>query len=1025
VVTSSAPAGVVAAGGSPGPNLGTKTIPKGSDPLGAIQIDPTPQIVIDPATDDGMYVQVVDAGNAGSRHGNLAFSQRLGGVWTPLTGISQPDYVAAPVLSETHDQASVTAGTPEVVVYKAADLPPDSTRSQYFAAQDIRYRYFDDRSWNDEQSLTSNDLEDSAPAVSFNAAAQGVVAWGHNTDPNPLSDSGMYERAANETHVAVWDPTTHRFSAPVTLTNDAVADGHPTVLAGADGMLRVARLRDTAGGGTEVCFSTYDGAKSSAPAPLSTVGLPSQDAIQDIRLADDASGLVHVLMAIHGTSPDGTVDSRLVDRVSPEAGWTQPATVQTVAQGAHFSNLRMTRDASGGLIAYWQASDGNDNSVWGSRFDPGPSGPASWSSPFQLTNNTDAAVEPTLAVDTNGRLQVAYDHQVPVGQQGDGTSTDPSIAGRVVSGDVMTSSVRLLPELSFSRVMSFPYRDQAASGTQAVADAQIVNCGLAATDVSIQFYDGLPDQKGTLVGTRKVHLSPGQTYDVEQPYDVLDGSHVYAMEPAAAGGVEMIGTDDNTSSVSLVGLTDLTVAGVTLSDPTPHGGEVVTVTVKVQNLSDHPVNNVAVSLALADPALAFESSNALGSWLVAGLAAFGQATETFSWPVPAVGGTFELTATVDPADTIAEAVESNNAGHLDVSVLPDAAIREMAATLLEKSGEGNAQITADIANTGAADLTNVQVTLLWSLNNGAFQVVSTQTISALPHQGFASVSFTADALAGQDRYRLIVDPAGVALDCNRTNNIGDQLLVVQALPDLTVVGLSLNPSSPIVGSPFFVRAVIANAGIAPAQGVLVEVFDGIPGTDVLLGSTTVDNVQPLGSVAVSIPVVNAKLTPGIHILVVVVDRLEKILEITDLNKDATIAATVVTNDVTPPTCTVSPLPPFVLSPRFTVNWSGHDNPGGTGIADFDIYDSVDGGAFVRWLTHTTANSVVFTGAAAHTYSFYSVATDRAGDVQPTPRAQATTTVLAVRQPPILGLASIPTIPSGNGPDDSVSVDDAV
>src|SRR5581483_3559641 len=60
---------------------------------------------------------------------------------------------------------------------------------------------------------------------------------------------------------------------------------------------------------------------------------------------------------------------------------------------------------------------------------------------------------------------------------------------------------------------------------------------------------------------------------------------------------------------------------------------------------------------------------------------------------------------------------------------------------------------------------------------------------------------------------------------------------------------------------------------------------------------------------------------------------------------------------------------------------------------FDVYVSDDGGPFTAFLTDTTQTSATFTGLAGHTYGFYSVATDRAGNSQATSgSAQATTLV---------------------------------
>ena len=98
-----------------------------------------------------------------------------------------------------------------------------------------------------------------------------------------------------------------------------------------------------------------------------------------------------------------------------------------------------------------------------------------------------------------------------------------------------------------------------------------------------------------------------------------------------------------------------------------------------------------------------------------------------------------------------------------------------------------------------------------------------------------------------------------------------------------------------------------------------------------------------------------------------------------------------TIDATVPTSSVAALPANEPT-SFTVNWSGQDT-GGSGIASYDVYDSVNGGAYTLWQNDTTATSAIFTGTVGDTYAFYSVATSNVGTVQPMPTAaQASTTV---------------------------------
>ncbi len=97
-------------------------------------------------------------------------------------------------------------------------------------------------------------------------------------------------------------------------------------------------------------------------------------------------------------------------------------------------------------------------------------------------------------------------------------------------------------------------------------------------------------------------------------------------------------------------------------------------------------------------------------------------------------------------------------------------------------------------------------------------------------------------------------------------------------------------------------------------------------------------------------------------------------------------------DTTPPTSMVGSLPAQTTSTSFLVSASGTDPNGSngsapSGIASFAIYVSTDNGLYTLFATVTPANpSALFTGQPGHTYGFYSVATDAAGNVQPRPTA---------------------------------------
>ena len=85
-------------------------------------------------------------------------------------------------------------------------------------------------------------------------------------------------------------------------------------------------------------------------------------------------------------------------------------------------------------------------------------------------------------------------------------------------------------------------------------------------------------------------------------------------------------------------------------------------------------------------------------------------------------------------------------------------------------------------------------------------------------------------------------------------------------------------------------------------------------------------------------------------------------------------------DVLAPVSQVQPL--GADSPReFAVTWTGTDD---RGIAHFDIYVSIDGGAYSLWQERTRESGALFNGETGRTYAFYSRATDFAGNTEAAP-----------------------------------------
>jgi hypothetical protein len=137
-------------------------------------------------------------------------------------------------------------------------------------------------------------------------------------------------------------------------------------------------------------------------------------------------------------------------------------------------------------------------------------------------------------------------------------------------------------------------------------------------------------------------------------------------------------------------------------------------------------------------------------------------------------------------------------------------------------------------------------------------------------------------------------------------------------------------------------------------------------------------------------------------------------------------------DTTPPTSSVKTLPTY--SPgSFPLSWSGSDNGGSDAIASYSVYYTEDSGTTPTLLLGPTAStSTMFTqGQDGHRYTFYTIATDQAGNVQARPVAPTTTTVdtippaSSVNPLPPLSLPSITVSWSGLDPSDPLGVSSGI
>jgi|GEM_PF-1647902 len=107
----------------------------------------------------------------------------------------------------------------------------------------------------------------------------------------------------------------------------------------------------------------------------------------------------------------------------------------------------------------------------------------------------------------------------------------------------------------------------------------------------------------------------------------------------------------------------------------------------------------------------------------------------------------------------------------------------------------------------------------------------------------------------------------------------------------------------------------------------------------------------------------------------------------------------------PPVSAVFALPAH--SPAtFGVVWSGANFVGQASLAYYDIFVSDNSAPFTVWQARTTSTGGLYNGLPGHTYAFYSVATDTAGNVEAPPATpDSMTTVTLSNTPPTIAFAT--------------------
>jgi len=614
----------------------------------------------------------------------------------------------------TPDMVAIGNDLLTVWIYDDPARTPTNRTEVVFSAYDSTTE-----TWSTPMAAADDGTADFHPQLAALANGDVLLAWENvgevldePVDPNdPDQVQAKLEEMKSKTEIAVamYDATARTWSAQIVMTDNEFLDRSPRLAAAADGTAMLTWISNvanhemgTSSAPNDIHYVAYDGSTWSAPADVA-LGVPS---VVKSAMAYDGTNAVLVFVGdtddntqtpedreLFAVTYDGSgwgtvaqLTADVVEDASPQAAYDSNgelflvwygdgdivmatdlslADEQTIVdqQGEASSGAADFRVASGdgGQISLvWQDASDDLVDMWYASYDPAVS---IWSKPQRLTS--DESMEHAMApvFDGSGDLVVAYDKvqivretrtvivggdeiqidNVPVPSQ-----TDLYVLRHVVSGDLTVDSadVTVSPE-------------NPLAGMLAAVKARVRNLGdVPATSVTVAFYDGDPNNAGTLIDTATISgpLVGGDEAEVNVGWLVPASTAPHDVYVVVDPSLEQEDRDRNNNTAVLAGVMKPDVAITEIGAQTAGPNHIITVRVANDGALDVTMVNVALRKDAVDGELL--TSFSIADPIVPG--AYRDVSWVWEDAGPFPGGSAEVFAVADEANEIDEFDEDNN-----------------------------------------------------------------------------------------------------------------------------------------------------------------------------------------------------------------------------------------------------------------------------------------------------------------------------------------------------------------------------
>ena len=439
-------------------------------------------------------------------------------------------------------------------------------------------------------------------------------------------------------------------------------------------------------------------------------------------------------------------------------------------------------------------------------------------------------------------------------------------------------------------------------GESAQVNCEIHNVGVqSAQNVSINFYEGNPDEGGQLIGNSAIaEIAAGgqETATANWQVPTTEGAYrVYVTVDSQDTVLEE--NESNNIARRTVFISTQTDLLISLSDVSiyplhPTLDDMVTVTALVWNKGGTDAYGIEVAFFDGDP----DSGGVMIGDIHTISRLYGGSSEVVEKSFFLSEGEHEIYVIVDLNNIVAESDETNNqiSVPVTVSALNDLCIKaeEIDITPVEPAAGDTLTISALIHNRGNEEYTDVIIQFFdGSPECGGEQIGSDQVVS-LSGSGVVNAYTTyPDISGGSHEITVIVDPYDDIVEDEEGNNRASrQIIVYSTEPDLTVNqgNFTFTPLSPRSGEVVALTARVSNHGDTPTEIVLVRFYEGPPeGSGYQLGGVSIDSIDAHGS---EDAVVETILKEGAHDLYLAVDPEDTIAESNENNNLSMISLVV-------------------------------------------------------------------------------------------------------------------------------------